>query len=78
MFADPLEHIDEMDIEIDAVRAAGDDQALDDADVFGTELGPAEVGSRPSKHSDMINAAIRYSFGMLDPFIFWSWMPSTS
>ena len=27
---------------IDAVEAAGDDQTLNDADVFGAEFGPAE------------------------------------
>ena len=39
---DALEHIDEVGVRIDAVKAAGDDQALDDADVAGTELGPTE------------------------------------
>ena len=39
---DALEHIDEVGIWIDAVQAAGHEQALDDADVAGTEFGPAE------------------------------------
>ena len=42
MLADPLQDIDQVGVGIDAMQAAGDDQALDDADVFGTELGPAE------------------------------------
>ena len=42
MLADPLQHIDEIGVRIDAVESAGDDQALDDADVLGAELGPAE------------------------------------
>ena len=39
---DALEHINEIGVRIDAVQAAGDDQALDDADVPGAELGPAK------------------------------------
>ena len=39
---DALEHIDEVGVRIDAVQAAGDDQALDDADVTGAEFGPTE------------------------------------
>jgi hypothetical protein len=42
MLADPLQHIDEISIRIDAVEPARDDQALDDADVLRAELGPAE------------------------------------
>ena len=42
MFADPLQHIDEVGVRIDAVQSAGDDQTLDDADVLGAEFGPAE------------------------------------
>ncbi len=37
-----LEHIDEVGVGIDAVQAAGDDQALDDADVAGAEFGRAK------------------------------------
>ncbi len=40
--ADALQHIDQIGVRIDAVQSAGDDQALDDTDVFGAELGPAE------------------------------------
>ena len=39
---DALKHIDEVGVGIDAMEAAGDDQALDDADVAGAELGPTE------------------------------------
>ncbi len=39
---DTLEHIDEIGVGIDAVEATGDDQALNDADVAGTEFGPTE------------------------------------
>ena len=42
MFADSLQHIDEISVGINAVQSAGDDQTLDDADVLGAELGPAE------------------------------------
>jgi hypothetical protein len=37
-----LEDIDEVGVPIDAVQAAGDDQALDYVDVAGAEIGPAE------------------------------------
>jgi hypothetical protein len=30
-------------LRLDAVKAAGDDQTLDDADVFGAKFSPAEV-----------------------------------
>jgi hypothetical protein len=42
MLSDALEDVDEVVIGVDLVQPAGDDQALDDADVFGPELGPAE------------------------------------
>ena len=42
LFADPLQRIDEVNVRIDAVQATGDDQTLDDTDVFGAEFGPAE------------------------------------
>ena len=34
MFADPLQHIDEIGVGIDAVESAGDDPTLEDADVL--------------------------------------------
>ncbi len=43
VLADALKHIDQVVVGIDAVQAAGDDQALDDADMFRTEF-------RPGKH----------------------------
>jgi hypothetical protein len=42
MFADSLQCIDEIGVGINVVQSAGDDQALDDADVLGAEFGPAE------------------------------------
>ena len=42
MLADALEHVDQIGIRIDVMQLAGRDQALDDADVFGAKLGPAE------------------------------------
>ena len=47
---DPLEHIDEIGVGIDVVEATGDDQALDDADISGTEFGPAEKPGAPFMH----------------------------
>ena len=38
----PLEHVDQIGIGVDAVQPAGHDQALDDPDVLGAELGPTE------------------------------------
>ena len=42
VLCDPLEDIDEISVGIEAVQATGDDQALNDADISGPELGPAE------------------------------------
>ena len=42
MLADTLQDVDQVGVGIDAVEPTGDDQALDDADLFGTELSPAE------------------------------------
>ncbi len=42
MLAHALQHIDQVGGDIDAVEFAGRDQALDDADLFCAELGPAE------------------------------------
>jgi hypothetical protein len=42
MLADALQHIDQVGIRIDAVQAAGDQEALDDAYLLGTQFGPAE------------------------------------
>jgi len=42
MLVDPLQHIDQVGVRIDAVQPAGGQQALDDADVPGAGLGPAE------------------------------------
>lgn len=42
MPTDPLQHIDQIVVGIDLVESAGDDQALHDPDLPGTEFGPAE------------------------------------
>ena len=47
MLADALQDVDQVGVGIDAVEPAGDDQALDDADVFGAQLGPAEEPRSP-------------------------------
>ncbi len=39
---DPLQDVNEIRVGIYAVQATGDQQALDDADVAGAELGPAK------------------------------------
>ena len=41
--ADALEDVDEVIVRIDFVQPTGRNQTLDDADVLGTELGPAEI-----------------------------------
>ena len=41
MLADALQDVDQVGVGIDAVEPAGDDQALDDADVFGAQRGGA-------------------------------------
>ena len=52
VFADPLQHIDQVGVWIDAVEPAGDDQALDDAYVLRPEFGPAEEpGLAPHRHN---------------------------
>ncbi len=42
VLADALQHIHEVGVGVDAMQPAGGDQGLDDADVFGAHLGPAE------------------------------------
>ncbi len=42
MLAHALQDIDQVGVDIDAVEFAGRDQALDDADLLGPELGPAK------------------------------------
>ena len=48
MLSDALENVDEVVVGVDVVQPAGDDQALDDADVFGREFGPAEEPVLPT------------------------------
>jgi hypothetical protein len=40
--ADALEHVDQVGVGVDAVQPAGGQQALDDANVPGADLGPVE------------------------------------
>jgi len=60
MLADALQYIDQVGVGIDAVQPAGDDQALDDTDLFGAQLGPAEEpgfsahGNDPERTLEMI------------------------
>ena len=42
VLGDALQDVDEVVVGIHTLQSAGDDKALDDADVFGAELGPAE------------------------------------
>ena len=42
MLGDTLQHIDQIVVRVDLVETAGDDQALHDADVLGSEFGPTE------------------------------------
>jgi hypothetical protein len=37
-----LQDIDQIDVGVDAVQSASDDERLDDADVLGAEFGPTE------------------------------------
>lgn len=60
MGLDPLQHIDPVGVGIDALQAAGGDQALDDADAFGPDFGPAEQpvatahGNRPQGACEVV------------------------
>ena len=47
MLAHALQHIDQAGGDIDTMQLAGRDQALDDTDLLGTELGPAEEPVAP-------------------------------
>lgn len=42
MLTDALQYIDQIVVGIDLVESAGDDQALHDPDLPGSEFGPAE------------------------------------
>ena len=42
MPVDPLQHVDEIIVRVNVVQAAGDQQALHDADVPGAELSPGK------------------------------------
>ena len=52
VFTDPLQHIDQVGVWVDAVQSASDDQTLDDADVFGAEFGPAEEPGLATHRND--------------------------
>ena len=51
MLPDALEDIDQIVVWVDAMEAAGHDQALYDAHLLGAELGPAEIPVLPA-HGD--------------------------
>jgi hypothetical protein len=57
MLTHALKHIDEIGVRIDPLQPARDDEALDDADVFRAELGPAEV-PRLAPHGDLPERAL--------------------
>ncbi len=42
MLADALQDVDQLGVGIDAVEPAGDDYDLNDTELFGAQLGPAE------------------------------------
>lgn len=42
MLADALQYVDKIVVRIDFVQPTGRNQALDDTNVLGAELGPAE------------------------------------
>jgi len=48
MYTDTLEHVDEVVVGTDLVQTAGGQQALDDTDVFCTELRPGKEPIAPS------------------------------
>ena len=58
MLADPLQDIDQVVIGIDIVEAASGQQALHDADLFGTQFRPAEQPSLPA-HGDHPQASFQ-------------------
>ena len=58
MHADALQDIDEVGVGIDVVQATSDDERLDDADMLGAELGPAEQ-PRLSAHGDHTQRALQ-------------------
>src|SRR6185437_6953406 len=43
VLADALQDVDEVGVHVDAMQPAGDDERLDDANMLGAELRPAEV-----------------------------------
>ena len=42
MLADALQYVDKIVVRIELMQPTGRNQALDDADMLGAELGPAE------------------------------------
>ena len=55
MVGDALEDVGEVGVRVDAVHLAGEDQALEDADVLGAEL--AGTSTRPMTMNDCCTAA---------------------
>ena len=62
MGAHALKHIDQISVGIHAVQPAGADQALDDADVFGADLGSAKqlvfVARSPDYHDGYFGTSV--------------------
>mgnify|MGYP006172658723 CR=1 FL=1 len=60
MLADALQYVDEIVVRIDFMQPTGRNQALDDADMLGAELGPAEhpvfstYGNRPQRPFEVV------------------------
>ncbi len=58
--ADPLQYIDQVSVRVDTLKSAGDQQALDNPDPFGADLGPTKEpvlfthGDRPQTALQMI------------------------
>ena len=52
VLADALEDVDQVGVRIDAVKSAGGDQTLDDADVPGAQFGPTEQPVLSSHRND--------------------------
>jgi hypothetical protein len=63
VLTDPLQHVDEVGIHVDAMQPTGRNQALHDADLLGAELGSAEVPVFPDMivHANHASTPIAYN-----------------
>lgn len=50
-----LQHVHNVGVQVDAVQPASPDQAVDDARVLGTHLGPAEQPIAPAYRKQQVN-----------------------